>query len=156
MNGQLVQVVSKNVSPKCLCHKQNCRKHGCGVSMKGAPAPHVVVDMDCDSIKNSSNGKQCDYLFVGTENKTSWVVPIELKSGDVEADKAVEQLQGGADTADKWLPSESSFQFVPVLAHAGVHRNDLNILRKKKIKLRNQTRQAVLIRCGKTLREALK
>ena len=155
MSGQLVQVVHKKVPPECLCLKQNCRKHGCGVSMKGAPTSRVVVDMDCDSIKNSSTEKQCDYLFVGKENNTVWVAPIELKSGGVEANKAAKQLQRGANTADKWLPSGSSFRFVPVVAHAGIHPRDKAILQKKPIKLRGQIRRAILIRCGKTLREAL-
>lgn len=155
MSDQSVQVVHKKVPPECLCRKQNCRKHGCGVSMKGAPTSRIVVDMDCDSIKNPSTGKQCDYLFVGKESSTVWVAPIELKSGGVEADRAVAQLQRGADTADKWLPSGSSFRFVPVLAHAGVHPQELKALQKKTIKLRGQVRRAILIRCGNTLREAL-
>ncbi len=158
MNGQLVSAVTQNVpsDPACRCRKQTCRKHGCSVSMKGAPTNRVVVDMDCDPIKNSSNGKQCDYLFFGKENNVSWVAPIELKRGDVNADKAVKQLQRGSDTADKWLPSGSSFRFVPVVAHAGIHKRDETILRKKPIKLRGQVRRAILIRCGNTLREALK
>ena len=155
MSDQSMQIVHENVPPECLCRKQKCRKHGCGVSMKGAPATRVVVDMDCDPIKNLSTGKKCDYLFFGRENETVWVAPIELKSGGVEANKAVDQLQKGADTADKWLPSRSSFQFVPVLVHSGIHPRDKAILQKKPIKFRNRTRRAVMIRCDKPLREAL-
>lgn len=125
--------------------------------MKEAPDTRVIVDMDCDDIGIPPDQKRCDYLFVGEDKAAVWVVPIELKRGALRGREVVEQLQGGVHAADRWLPAGSAFRFVPVLAYGnGIHRTDLRILRKTKIKLRKLTRQTALIRCGKPLRTALR
>lgn len=157
MSRQVVLAARNTVPPECHCRKQTCRKDGCSVSMKGTPTTRVVVDLDCNALNIPPNRKRCDYLFVGEENDTAWVAPIELKSGKFKADEIVDQLQGGADVVHKWLPPGSSFHFVPVLVHGkGVHRKDFERLRKRKIRLRNHTRQTELISCGDLLKRALR
>ena len=153
MSG-LVKAIYESVC-RC-CHASKIRKKGCAVSMHGVPASYVIVDFDCDALSIPS-GSRCDYLFVGEYNDSAWVAPIELKGGNFRGGLVAEQLQGGADVADKWLPRGSPFRFVPVLAHGkGVHRTDLKILRNTKIKLRNHTRQTALIHCSEPLRKALR
>ena len=127
------------------------------MSMKGISETRVVVDTDCNALDLGPASKRCDYLFVGEELNAAWVAAIEHKSGSFKAGRVVEPLQGGANVADKWLPAGSSFQFVPVLAHGkGVHRNDQRTLRSRKINLRGQEKQTVLIRCGQELKEAFR
>ena len=154
MSG-LVESVADKVPSEC--HAKRLRKEGCSVSMKGISETRVVVDLDCNALDLAPASKRCDYLFVDEELNAAWVAAIEHKSGSFKAGPVVEQLQGGANAANKWLPAESSFQFIPVLAHRkGVHRNDQRTLRSRKIKLRGQEKQTVLIRCGQGLREALR
>ena len=124
--------------------------------MNKAPALRVIVDLDCDTLRIPRNGKHCDYLFVGEESEIAWVAPIELKGGNLGAQDALDQLQGGVRAADTWLPQRSSFQFVPVLAHGKrIHKQDLRTLNSRKLTLRGQKRQTVLIRCGDPLKVAL-
>ena len=152
--SKLVTAVAGNICSRC--HAKRCNKKNCSVSMQKAPTRRVVVDLDCDDLQIPGNQKRCDYLFVGEENNTTWVVPIELKSGGLKAQDVVDQIQAGAGLADAWLPQEGSFQFVPVLAHGkGIHSKDLQILRDRKIKLRGQKKQTVLVRCGRALKEVL-
>ncbi len=118
--------------------------------MEGAPANRVLVDLDCDNLDIAwgDGDKYCDYLFIGEEKVTAYVAPIELKGGSFRASEVIEQLQGGANAADKWLPPGDAFQFVPVLVHGkGINREDLKKLRRAKIKLRKHEPAPFLIRC---------
>ena len=138
------------------CRVTRCNKKGCRVGLKGAPRKHVLIDMDCDALQIPGGQKKCDYLFVGEENNTTWVVPIELKGGGWKASEALEQIEEGVKMADRWLPQGTSFQFVPVLAHGkGTHRNELKKLRSGKMRLRGQMKRITLIRCGDPLTKAL-
>ena len=138
------------------CHATRCNKDGCRVSLNGAPQERVVIDMDCETLQIPDDKKKCDYLFVGEEKDTTWVVPIELKSGRLRAREVLEQLEEGIKMADMWLPQGISFQLVPVLAHGKrIHPHDLKVLRSRKIRLRGQRKGAVLIRCGDPLTRSL-
>lgn len=138
------------------CRTKHCKKGKCSISLKDAPAQHLIVDLDCATLRIPANRKRCDYLFVGEEDRTAWVVPIELKGGGFKADDVAKQLQGGSRVADAWLPPGSPFQFVPVLAHGkGVHNKDLKELRRNKVTLRGKERQTVLLRCRERLMSAL-
>ena len=154
MSG-LVESVAERVPSEC--HARRFRKEGCAVSLTGIGGTRVVVDLDCEALDLAPEGKRCDYLFVGEESDAAWVAAVEHKCGAFKAGPVVEQLQGGADAADQWLPAGSGFQFVPVLAHGkGVHKKDQKTLRSKKITLRGQEKQTVLIRCGGSLKGVFK
>ena len=128
-----------------------------GLSLAEAPSPGVIVDMDCETLPVQGNGKRCDYLFVGGECSETWVAPIELKSGRLNASEVLGQLEGAARVADSWLPKGTSFRFAPVLAHGKkIHRNDLKVLRSRKIKLRGQKKGTTLIKCGEKLIQGLR
>ena len=138
------------------CCTTRCNKGGCRVDLrKGLPPSPVIVDVDCDGLRIPNGWKRCDYLFFGSGSDVNYVAPIELKSGGLSASTVLEQLEGGARMADAWLPQEVSFRLVPILAHGkGIRRKALNDLRSKKIRLRGQTKRAVLIRCGDPLTKA--
>lgn len=157
MSGKIVQAVSRAVSERCQV--QQCRKQGCSVSMEKAPAYRVIIDLDCERLGIVQTGKRCDYLFVGEEKGAVYVAPIELKSGGFGVSAVIEQLQGGADILDSWLPPGSIFRFAPVLVHGkGVHREDRNKLRKAHnvVKLRGHKAAPVLIGCGGRLSSKLR
>jgi hypothetical protein len=139
------------------CHATRCDKDGCRVGLAEAPPVRVIVDMDCGALPIPDNWKRCDYLFVGEERNATWVAPIELKSGRLSVSAVLEQLEGGARTANIWLPQGVSFQLAPVLAHGKkIHRNDLKVLRSRKIQLRGQRKGTMLIKCGDQLIDAFK
>jgi hypothetical protein len=154
MNGTVAVVANKVPND---CHETRCDKDGCRIDLTGAPPMSVLVDMDCDALSIPNNWKRCDYLFVGEERNATWVAPIELKSGRLSVSQVLEQLEGGARTANIWLPQGVSFQLAPVLAHGKtIHRNDLKVLRARKIQLRGQRRRTALIKCGDPLSKGLK
>ncbi len=134
-----------------------CKKGNCSLSLNDAPAQRLIVDLDRATLPIPPNQKRCDYLFVGGEDSTAWVVPIEMKGGGFKADDVAKQLQGGSCVAHKWLPRGSSFRFVPVLAHGkGAHPRDFRVLDRHIITLRGKKRRIKTLGCGGKLVRALK
>ena len=126
------------------------------MSMSGVPDDHVVVDLDCRALRTTA-GKRCDYLFLAQQGSTNWVVPIELKSGAFSPGSVAEQLQGGADMADGWLPTMQGFQFVPVVAHGGgIPKARVKSLQRATVTFRTQTRRPQLIKCSARLAPLLR
>lgn len=154
MSG-LVAAVSERIHGDC--HAVRCSKDGCDVSLQDASPTRVVIDLDCGELQFAPRRKRCDYLFVGEDEDNDWVVTLELKSGRFKAADAARQLQGGADLADSWLPWNSSFRFVPVLAHGRtVPKEEQKALRRhsNRVRLRGKMKQIELIRCGTSLATA--
>ena len=151
--NSVVGSVKKLVPSKCLV--KTCRKGGCSLSMKGAPAPRLVVDVDCDALSAPAHTKRCDYVLIGQDKSTTYVAPIELKAGAFRGGDVVHQLQAGADLAGHWIQRQAQFRLVPILAYGKVAaKARLKALRKTKVKLHGQERQAVLIRCGQPIATA--
>lgn len=134
------------------CHSKQCNKDQCSVGLKGAPINRVIIDMDCEDL-GLNNQKHCDYLILGKTDKKIWVTVIELKGGKVgHITSLIDQLRGGANLAEKILPSSLDIQFYPVLAHKkSIHRIDLKKLRKQRVKLRKNSSMVEIIRCGDSL-----
>ena len=148
--SSLVDSVSRRAPSESLT--TSTRKEGCSVSMRDAPAKRILIDID----RVPATGQKCDLLFIGEYGDNAWVAPIELKSGSFSGADVARQLQGGADIAIRWLTSQDRFKLVPVLAHGkGVNRRELKALRGVKIRLRDERRQAQLIRCVGQLQTAL-
>ena len=154
MSG-VVAAASNAVPGPCRVHA--CNKDECSISVGAAARRRVVVDLDCEALCIPPDRKRCDYLFFEEKGARSWVIPIELKSGSFNGAAVVDQLQGGADVADAWLPQGACFQFVPLLVHGAkvVRKNDRTALRSGKVGLRGKIKQVKLSRCGGKLRDVL-
>lgn len=154
MNG-VVRQVADRVPHRC--HAQNCNKHGCKLRLDDVSPERVLIDMDCKELRIPSNRKRCDYVFVWEVDNTTYLVPIELKSGRVDsASTVIDQLQGGVHVASNWLPENISFQLIPVLAHRKKpHRNVRRKLRSGEISFRGKKKRIFLLRCGDKLSKAL-
>lgn len=153
--NDIIEAVSNAVFDRC--HVHDCNRDGCSISVNTAASRKVVIDLDCAELRIPSGQKRCDHVFIGEKNRKSWIVPIELKSGGFDAAVVVGQLQGGADVAEKWLPPEVDFLFLPVLVHGtrGVSRKQDAEFRSTKVKMRGRTKQVVVRRCGDRLKDVL-
>ncbi len=74
------------------CQATQCKKEGCKLNLKGSPQERVVVDLDCKTLSIPDDQKRCDYVFVGEEGITTWVSPIELKSGRFSVSRALARI----------------------------------------------------------------
>lgn len=91
MIDELVRHVRRTI-PK-TCHDTKLSKNGCQIALTGIGANRVIVDMDCNDLGIAKDQSRCDYIFIGEGN---WVVPMELKRGNVQADEVTKQLRAGA------------------------------------------------------------
>ena len=148
---ETVAAFAANVPPPCRA--SCCERHGCSVDLRSCLEGRVIVDMDCLAIPLRSDQRRCDYLVVGDEEAVTWVVPIELKSGSVgNVNEVLRQLEGGAMTADAWLPGGCEFEFLPVVAHGkDLPRRAWERLRRLKVSLRGKERSPGRVRCGDPL-----
>ena len=133
----------------------SCRRGGCRVSMENMPSPsyRVVVDADLAFPTHQMEGKRCDYVlfFIGTTNDTLITASIELKSGSVDASEASEQLQRGADFANRFAPKDGTSSCYPVLFHGNrIHRQELKVLNRTKVHFRGLLMTITTARCGKS------
>ena len=153
--SEVVAAFAANVPPPCRAGC--CERDGCSVDLVGCSARRALVDMDCLALPIPEGQQRCDYVFVGEEDDTTWVVPIELKSGTISSVNGVlRQLEGGAMTADAWLPEDSEFEFLPVVAHGkSIRLRTRERLRRLKVSLRGKTRAPEIMRCGCPLKPRL-
>lgn len=140
-----------------------CSRDGCQVSMTDVPASRIVVDADRAFPAHHVEGKRCDYVlfFIGTAADTLVIVPMELKSGTVDASEASEQLQGGAKFADRFTPDHSGVKPTchPILFHGKpIHEKERKALNRAKVTFRSQQLTIKTARCGqpKNLSRVLK
>lgn len=126
-------------------------KEGCRVSMANIPSDRVVLDVDLAFPTDRANTNQCDFILVymqSTQNSLAGV-PMELKSGKVDASEAVAQLQEGARIVDRYTPKDVEMHLIPVLIHGGsVHRSQRNRLRTSRIRFRGEEFPINTTRCS--------
>ena len=126
-------------------------KKGCRVSMANIPSDRVVLDVDIAFPTDRADTNQCDFILFymqSTQNSLAGV-PMELKSGNIDASEAVAQLQEGARIVDRYTPSDIEMNLIPVLVHGGsVHRSQRNRLRTSRIRFRGEEFPINTARCG--------
>lgn len=123
------------------------------MGLKQAPAPFILVDLDHPKSPVKSSSVKCDYLFFAAEGKAGlWVVPLELKSSGVNANRVSVQLQAGAKVAERIARGKSPVRFVPIVACGRkVHRKQYQELAQKRIRFRKGRHAIKLMQCGHPL-----
>ena len=142
------------------CITRSCREQGCSLSLNGTSRQAFAIDMNHDDAPINRNQTHCDFLFVGSlaGESEEWVVPIELKRGEIGASEARDQLQAGADAADRLVPRDLELTFLPLAVSGSMARAERDQLRKSSHRIRFR-RQMVLVertRCGSDLADVLR
>ena len=154
----IAQEVRDAVSDACITRR--CREQGCFLSLSGTSQHAFVVDMNHDESPVDRNQTHCDFLFVGSLSgqDEEWVVPIELKRGEISAGEARDQLQAGADAADRLVPRDLDLSFLPLAVSGSMARAERDQLRKSsyRIRFRRQMVLAERTRCGSDLADILR
>ena len=129
----------------------SCSRDGCQVFLTGIPSPRIIVDMDRVFSIRKARGNKCDFVlfFKAKGEKGVLAVPMELKSGDVDASKAVVQLQAGVAFADRIVKNFPGSRCRPILFYGGrFHRKQRSELNRVKISFRGQSLTIAAARCG--------
>ena len=154
LDGIRSQVGEKNLAVSCGRDK-------CRVCMTDVPFPRVVIDVDLALPDPKMEEKRCDYVlfFIGADKGTLVTVPMELKSGDVDASDAFDQLQQGAEFAERLTTTAFRSICRPVLLHGkGIDKYQYKKLNRSKVRFRGKKLTIKMDRCGspKNLARALK
>lgn len=138
------------------CRAKQCKEAQCSLKLNNLPKPCVLINMDCKELEHST-GNRCDYLFISNKERQCMVVPIELKSGGLDASQVIKQLQAGSNFAASIMPQNVRVQFIPIAAHGGrSHPHELKKLRQQRIRFRQIQAQIKLTRCGRSLSDQLR
>ena len=113
----------------------------------------IVVDVDRASRTHEITGRRCDYIlyFTRSDCDTLVMVPIELKSGGVDASIASEQLQRGVELAERFMRNRIDVRSVchPVLFHGKrIHEKARKALNRAKVRFRGRQLTIKTARCG--------
>ena len=153
--ADIVEEVRRAIPEGCVVNR--CRKGRCTVSLRNAPEPRVLIDLDHREAPVGQNDKRCDYIFIGGSDKV-WVAPMELKSGKPEASEIAPQLQAGADVADGIVPRGAKVEFRPLAIYGGSAPRDTRVFRNSAylIRFRSQSFEIKLRKCRTPLALALR
>ena len=138
------QVGAENLS-------DSCRRDRCQVSMEEIPSRRIVADADRAFPAHRMEGKRCDYVlfFISAAKDTLFAVPMELKSGGVDASEVFEQLQRGAEFADLFVPKAFRTSCHPVLFHGkSIHPKQRKTLNRAKVLFRGRQLTIKTARCN--------
>ncbi|MCE2396327.1 hypothetical protein J4G02_17465 [Candidatus Poribacteria bacterium] len=132
-------------------------RSSCGVNMTEAPSPRVVIDADRAFPAHGMMGKRCDYIifFCDTAQNCLVAVLIELKGGDVKASEVSEQLQAGANFAERFTPGAPEAVCLPCLFHKGIHKREFQQLQRASVRFRGEDTPIKTARCDSPLIRAL-
>ena len=145
----------KNELPKGAIVKK-CEEKGCKVPLPNAPSSHLVINVN-HPFFGLEDKTHCDFLFISCDCAcgTSWVVPLELKGGSLDASDMIGQLKAGSNFAQAWIPAKYKTQFLPVGVYGGrLHKSQRDQLRKARVSFRGKKYEIKLIRSGTPLKMA--
>ena len=150
--NKILSQIRKQVGTESL--SESCSRDGCQVYMTGVPSPRIVVDVDLASQVHGISGKRCDYIlfFTNTTKDTLVIVPVELKSGGINASTASEQLQRGVEFAERFTRIKMDVKSVchPVLFHGkSIHEKARKALNRAKVRFRGQQLTIKTARCNR-------
>ena len=126
---------------------QSLSRDECGVDDAGLPSQRVIVDADLAFPAHRCTGSRCDFIifFLDADERHVVTVPLELKSGWAYPDPVSEQLQGGADLADRFAPCDAVCR--PVLLRGrGINLRKLN---RAKVQFRGRQMTIRTGRCNR-------
>ena len=151
--SEILEDIRERVGKDNLFSGNSFRRGRCSVNLTGvSEGDRVVVDLDKVYPIGRSGENQCEcVLFYFDAGANFVIVPMKLKGGgNAEALKAIQQLRGGMDFADRYVPKISKIRCHPVLFHNGISRAEVRQLNKSqsKIRFRGQAFEIKTARCG--------
>jgi len=153
----LVKRVRAELDTRCLIQGGGLGKEGCRIRLEGTPRTRVAIDFDKPGSPLGQNETRCDYLFVAeSSGNPGWIVPLELKSGKVDVSRATDQLQAGAEFAERLFASNRDVEFFPVIASGSVPKAERRALQTSRVRFRQRNERIRRVTCGDRLIKALR
>lgn len=132
---------------------QRCQQRGCELRSQSTLRGKRAIIIDCDKYQRATSraGQIADCLFI-EGGEPLRIAAVELKSGGLDPEKSVGQIQATLMMADQLLSPHRVAVSLPVLVHRkGLHPNDYRILRKREVAFRGLRRIVLTAKCGDSL-----
>ena len=145
-----LQTIRKEVGTDAL--SKSCKRFGCKVSLECMPSHRIVIDVDKAYSTDVAQHSRCDYVLFFARRVGDGVlaIPIELKSGNVDASEASKQLQWGLEIVDRLVPRDSDTECYPILFHGkSLHPKQRKSLNRTKISYRGRKLTILTGRCNR-------
>ncbi len=159
MKSKILQSIRNKIGKEHLFKGNIFKKGKCRVNLTNVSEDdRVIVDLDSVYPDGRDSENQCEcVLFYFDQSNKFVVVPMELKGGNAEANKAVKQLKGGVDFAKGYIPMNVDVICIPLLLHNGISNSEIRQLRKSysRVVLRGDSSDIKIARCGSKLSELL-
>jgi hypothetical protein len=135
------------------CKCSTCCENDCAIDVSDLLPLVTILDMNCVKRALRRSGEICDFGIVWNRLKT--IAVIELKGGtNIPVAKAVLQLQGGLNTLDKALGSQTVGQVHPVLTYN--KRTPIPALVGTKVDFRGSRHRIIVAKSGERLSKTIK
>lgn len=131
--GEILEDIRNQIGKENLFNGNLFEEGECSVDLTDVSEDdRVIVDLDELFPSGRWGQKQCEcVLFYFDDAANFVVVPIELKGGkNAEAEKAIEQLEGGAAFAANYTPSGPKSICYPVLFHSRTSTLEIRQLKR--------------------------
>ena len=147
--GEVLDTIRSRVGEENLSSSHG--REGCRVYMDGVPSSRITVDADLAFPAHGIEGSRCDLILflLDTEGRLL-TVPMELKSGNVDASEAHGQLQQGANFAARVALQGIESVCHPILFYGKrIHQKQLRTLNRLKVSYRGQRLTVKIARCNR-------
>ena len=155
---QIRKEFCKKIHENCFV-QGNLGRDGCNLKLTDISTKRFIVDFDHDEFPLLGNNTRCDFLLIADSGKDFiWVVPIELKKGNIRFNKILSQLRASTLIAEQNISSNISAKFRPVAAARKMSKIELRNSRilNNLIKFHNQEKPIKFVKCDDKLTNALR
>lgn len=152
----LLANIRRQVGEENMFTGNSFRRGNCSANLTGvSETDRIVIDLDKVFSHGKQGGNLCECIVCYIDDSDNFIiVPIELKGGkNAEAEKAVEQLKGGAIYAGNFSPSDTRTVLYPILYHNHLSRAEVRRLKqsRSRIQFAGKSYEIRTARCGSKL-----
>lgn len=124
-----------------------CKEKKCELKLTGFPPTKVILNVD--RVMPKKGEKRCDRVIVVDERNDVFFLPIEFKSNNPKLSHVQEQLAGGTQFFQDYLPDEC--KFYPVLVSKKIATQERKKLRSAKVISKYGEKRIKHIQCNESL-----
>lgn len=132
--SEILEDIRNQIGRDNLFEGNSFEEEECSADLSGVSEDdRVILDLDKMFPSGQYQQKQCEcVIFYFDDAANLVVIPIELKGGkNAEAEKAVEQLEGGATYAARYItPIPPKYICYPVLFHSHISTAEIRQLKR--------------------------
>ncbi len=118
------------------------------MKLDGFPKERIIIDID-SRLPSIKPGRRCDYGIVADEAGTTFFLPVEFKSTNLDFTKVKEQLEGGINSFKEDL---GTFICYPVLVSKSLKNQERKQLIKIQISSPYGQKTVKHVLCNKPLK----